>query len=320
MINHIESLTLGSLTHVGMKRSNNQDAFCALAGSNAPMGTRALLAVADGMGGHKAGQVASNTTIKGIVDLLNTGKMPDTDRSDTKQLSSQLISAFTRINAEVHLAAKQPQTEGMGTTLTAAVILGAQMVLAHVGDSRAYILRSGELLQITKDHSWVAEEMARGELTPDEAREHPRRNIVTRAIGIEPQVKVDTAEVELRERDVILLCSDGLHGLVEDDEIADILGRNEPQQACKELVDRANKLGGHDNCTVVVARVNSLENGDQNAGPNINQLMTTVRLSNSGSGNGKSKLLLKILLAPLWLPVWTVSKVVRLIFSSHRTK
>lgn len=315
-----ESLTLGSLTHVGMKRSNNQDAFCALAGSNAPAGTQALLAVADGMGGHKGGEVASNMTINGLVGRLTTGTTPDTDRPDANQLKSQLISAVTDINAEVNRAAEQPKTQGMGTTLTVAVISGDQMILAHVGDSRAYVLRKGELAQITKDHSWVAEEIARGALTADQARDHPRRNIVTRAIGIEPQVQVDTTEVRLREKDVILLCSDGLHGLVEDDEIADLLSRNEPRRACQELVDRANELGGNDNTTVVVVRINSLKKGDQNAGSDRNQLMTTVRLSTSRSGKGKLTLVLKIVLAPLWLPFWAVAKPVRLLIRSHRTK
>ena len=308
---HTESLTLGSLTHVGMKRSNNQDAFCALAGSNAPAGTQALLAVADGMGGHKGGEVASNMTINGLVGRLTTGTTPNTDRSDPNQLKSQLNAAVTDINAEVNQAAKQPQTQGMGTTLTAAVISGAQMILAHVGDSRAYVLRKGELAQITKDHSWVAEEIARGALTPDQARDHPRRNIVTRAIGIEPQVQVETTEVRLREKDVILLCSDGLHGLVGDDEIASLLGAYEPQEVCQELVDRANELGGNDNSTVVVARINSLEKGDRNAGSDGNQSMTTVRLSTSRMGKGRFSHVLKIVLAPIWVPVWAVVKAVR---------
>lgn len=313
-----EPMTLGSLTHVGMKRSNNQDAFCVLAGSNAPVGTQALLAVADGMGGHKGGEVASNMTIKGLVGRLTTDARRDADASDSSQLKPRLISAVTDINAEVYQAAQQPQTQGMGTTLTAAVISSAYMVLGHVGDSRAYVLRKGELVQVTKDHSWVGEEIARGALTPEQAREHPRRNIVTRAIGIEPQVQVDTTELRLMEGDVILLCSDGLHGLVEDSEIAELLKRNEPQRACQKLVDRANELGGNDNCTVVVARINSLDKSDQDAG-HI-QSMTTLRLSTSRNGRNKFALVLKIVFAPVWAPFWAISKLVRLLIRPRPTK
>ena len=253
-----------------------------------------------------------------IVGRLATEAGRDNGTFDLSQLKSQLILAIGEINAEVHQAAQQPQTQGMGTTLTAAVISGSYLVLGHVGDSRAYILRKGELVQVTKDHSWVGEEIARGALTPEQAREHPRRNIVTRAIGIEPQVQVDTTELRLKEGDVILLCSDGLHGLVEDREISEILGRNEPQRACQKLVDRANELGGNDNCTVVVARINSLEKSDQDIGHN--QSMTTLRLSTSRRGRNKFTLVLKIIFAPVWVPFWAIYKLVRLLIRPRRTK
>ena len=252
-------LTLGSLTHVGMVRSANQDAYCAILAPNAPPGTDALLSVADGMGGHQAGEVASTMAIQGLVRHLSSsqgagGVTPISEWHHAKLLEE----VIQQINAEVNQAATRPETRGMGTTLTVALLAGSSLAIGHVGDSRLYLLRNGQLRQLSHDHSWVAEEVARGAISPEEARSHPRRNILTRAIGTGPQVQVDTGLTQVEEGDTILLCSDGLHGLVTDEEIARTMASQPPQEACQFLVDRANALGGNDNITVIVARVAQL--------------------------------------------------------------
>ena len=186
------ALTLGSRSHVGMKRSTNQDAFCAMVGGNAPPGTDALLAVADGMGGHQAGEVASDMAIRGLVAKLSqSGAVSSTEDG----YATALRRAFAEINSEIRAAATRPETRGMGTTLTAAVLAGDRLTVSHVGDSRAYLLRDGRLWQLTQDHSWVAEEVAKGRLTPQEAVEHPRRNILTQAMGIDSRVDPHSSTV-----------------------------------------------------------------------------------------------------------------------------
>ena len=210
------SLTLGSLTHVGMKRAANEDSHCALVGINAPPGSDALLAVADGMGGHAAGEVASAMAIQGIRSRLSRDGLGEAAQPGPADYERLMKQAVQDLNSEVRTAAEQPATLGMGTTLTAALILGPLVIISHVGDSRAYLFRSGRMQQLSRDHSWVAEEVARGAITESEAREHPRRNILTRALGVATDVEVDTSASELEEGDVLRLCSDGLHGLVGD--------------------------------------------------------------------------------------------------------
>lgn len=250
---------LGSLTHVGMKRSNNQDAFCALAGANAPAGTDALIAVADGMGGRKAGEVASTMTIQGLMDRIGRDNSEDATMLSVVRMDSILERVVGELNAEVYRGAQRPQTRGMGTTLTAGLLVGQRLFLAHVGDSRAYLLRGKKLKQLTHDHSWVAEEVARGALRPEDVAYHPARNVITRALGISPEVDVDVVALEVEERDLLLICSDGLHSVVPDGEIAEVLGSHEPQKACELLIERANGHGGPDNVTVVVLRIDRIE-------------------------------------------------------------
>ena len=218
-------LSLGSLTHVGMTRKSNQDAYCAILGPNAPPGTDALLAVADGMGGHQAGEVASAMAIQGLVRRLSPPEAGDVTPLPQVGRSSSLGNTLQQLNGEIFQAARKPQTQGMGTTLTAALLDGYSLSIAHVGDSRLYLLRNGEFQQFSQDHSWVAEEVARGALSPEAAQSHPRRNILTRAMGTTPVVQVDSFDVTLEEGDILLLCSDGLHSLVSDEEIAQVLAR-----------------------------------------------------------------------------------------------
>ena len=249
-------VTLGARSHVGMTRSTNEDAFCALAGPDAPAGADALLAVADGMGGHKAGEVASEMAILGLVARLSRDGV-------AAQVTGGPVRALRRtiseLNAEIHRAGSRPETRGMGTTLTVAVLAGSALAIGHVGDSRAYLLRDGKLRQLTQDHSWVAEQVAGGVLTPGEAEVHPWRSILTRAIGVEPGVQVDGMTVEVTEGDLILVCSDGVHALVGDDEISGLLAGGGPQSSSREIVDLANAKGGIDNITVVVARIDGVD-------------------------------------------------------------
>ena len=248
-------MTLGALSHVGMARSSNQDSLCALAGADAPPNTDVLLAVADGMGGHKAGDVASDMAIRGLVDRLSR----ETDGTgEPGSLVSTLQRTIDEINSDIHAAAALPETRGMGTTLTAAALVGETLALGHVGDSRAYLLRRGEMRQLTRDHSWVANQVAEGTLSEAEAEQHPWRNILTRAVGVDPQVQVDGLAVTVEEGDVLLLCSDGLHSMLGSHEIARALERREPRSSSRLLVDIANAKGGYDNIAVVVARVDRI--------------------------------------------------------------
>ncbi len=300
------ALTLGSLTHVGMTRSANQDAYCAILAPNAPLGVEALLAVADGRGGHQAGEVASGMAIRGLVRLLSSQGDRETNPIGGGRLPGILGEVIQQVNGEVNQAAGRPETRGMGSTLTVALVAGSSMVLGHVGDSRAYLLRNGQMRQVSQDHSWVAEEVARGALSPEEARTHRRRNILTRAMGVAPRVEVDTLVTEVEEGDTLLLCSDGLHSLVTDEEIARVLGEKAPQPACQALVDRANAMGGNDNITVVVVRVDHLEKGapSPRRGKSTDEAKTVQVPGRPGARRGR--LLWRLALLPITIPLWVL--------------
>jgi PPM family protein phosphatase len=230
-------------TDVGRQRSANEDDFVL-----APP----FFAVADGMGGAKAGEVASAMATEGFEGESESGEPAEV------QLARILRDANRRI---YDLAVADESHRGMGTTLTAAKITGDEISLAHVGDSRAYLMRDGELEQLTKDHSLVAELERSGQITAEAAEHHPQRSIITRALGPEPEVEVDTYTVPAREGDRFLLCSDGLTSMISDDEIGSILRSAESLDAAADaLVRAANQSGGKDNITVVLFRVGP--NGD----------------------------------------------------------
>jgi protein phosphatase len=224
-------------TDVGHLRADNEDAYLV----NPP-----LFAVADGLGGHQAGEVASSIAVERL--------LAEAPRSaDIKALARAVRSA----NSAVIQAADAGQGRaGMGTTLTAAMIDGTRIVLAHVGDSRAYLLNLGTLTQITQDHSMVADMVRNGTLTAEESRVHPNRSVITRALGSDPTMSVDTFEVEAAPGDRLLLCSDGLTGMVADRDIERILGTApSAAEAVDRLIEAANDAGGQDNITVVVAEI-----------------------------------------------------------------
>ena len=237
-------LRWGATTNPGLVRAENEDTFVA-----EPM----VFAVADGMGGHQAGEVASALAASIVRDKLGRGATSE----------DQAISVVLEANAAIHGAARANAAQnGMGTTLTAIAVLLAQdnsaeqLVLLNVGDSRTYRFRAGRLQRVTVDHSYVQELVATGHITIEEARTHPRRNIVTRALGIEPNVRADMWTLPLVRGDRFVLCSDGLVDEVPDDEISALVASTEdPQRLSEQLVELANRHGGRDNVTVVVVDV-----------------------------------------------------------------
>ncbi|MCC6177721.1 MAG: Stp1/IreP family PP2C-type Ser/Thr phosphatase [Chloroflexi bacterium] len=237
-------------TSVGQVRSGNEDSVLCEPLDVAGVRTRGLFcAVADGMGGHAKGEIASSLAVKTARDVYyNADDMP---------LDAALEAAVSRANAVVYEAGGGATgREHMGSTLTAAVLTPSQVLVGHVGDSRCYLIdaHDGAIRQVTRDHSWVAEEVEAGLLTPEEARVHPRRNIITRALGLRPDVEVDIYAVPLTAGKVVLLCSDGLHGLVTDEEMAECATSMPPHKAVAALVQLANDRGGPDNISVVIAR------------------------------------------------------------------
>ena len=234
-------LRVGSATDVGQVRTNNEDELLV---------TEHLFAVADGMGGHAAGEVASLTAVEALKAAF------ERDRS-----ADGLAEAVREANRAVwHRAAEQPELRGMGTTVTSVALVdddGEQLLaIANVGDSRAYLLRDGELDQITDDHSLPEEMVRRGELAPEDAATHPQRHILTRVLGMDEEIEVDCFRIVPYRGDRVLLASDGLTNEQTDDQIASILRRlADPDDAAKELVRQAKANGGNDNITVVVIDV-----------------------------------------------------------------
>ncbi len=233
------------LTDTGRQREANEDSYFV----RAP-----LFAVADGMGGAQAGEVASRVAVEAFE---RAGEAEDADLAPEELLRRTVQLA----NREIfELAQGDSSRSGMGTTLTAALVRGDEISFGHVGDSRAYVLRDGKLKQITDDHSLVEELRRQGRLTRDQAAEHPQRSVITRALGPEPQVEVDTMTFRARPGDVFLLCSDGLTTMLSDDDLLAILKREGGlERAARRLVKAANDRGGKDNITVVLFSLEEAE-------------------------------------------------------------
>jgi PPM family protein phosphatase len=234
-------LVAAGSSHVGQVREGNEDALLI---------KNSVFAVADGMGGHLAGEIASATALE-PVEALDGRVFPDATEAATA-----LADAVVAANATVsRLATDNPSYRGMGTTLTAALIEGRRIHVAHVGDSRAYLLRGGQFSQLTDDHTLVQHLVDEGQITREEAAHHPQRSIITRAIGVSPEVDVDSMTLELQPGDQLLLCSDGLTGVVDDHVIGELLDTTaDPDIAVDQLVQLANEAGGPDNITVVLLR------------------------------------------------------------------
>lgn len=239
-------LSAHAATHVGLVRTGNEDSVhCG----------ETVFAVADGLGGHAAGEVASSLAMESLAAVDPTAC------EGVGALQQALAEAVREANRVVHAAAREdPAKAGMGTTVTAAAVAGDQLVLAHAGDSRAYLLRDGVLWQLTTDHTAAQEAVDAGYLTPEEAAQRPERHVLARAVGLEEEVAVDTPPPEtVQPGDRMLLCSDGLIDPVDEQAIATILdGHPDPQEACDALVQAALDGGGPDNVTVLVVRVDDV--------------------------------------------------------------
>src|SRR5712692_3817696 len=238
------------LTDVGRKREHNEDNMAYVIPKDPQvMGMKgALFIVADGMGGHAAGEVASEIA----VDTVSNAYYMD----DNEDVTTPLLQAIKRANLAIHQrAAENLLRSGMGTTCVAAVLRGNMAYIANVGDSRAYFVRGGQVRQITQDHSWVAEQVRAGLLTEDQARTHGQRNVITRCLGTQPDVEVDVFLEPLQANDCLVLCTDGLSGLISDEEVMRIVEQSVPQESVYHLVERANENGGPDNITAIVVRV-----------------------------------------------------------------
>ena len=229
--------SFGSRTDIGCLRDHNEDSLVV---------TPPLFAVADGMGGHAAGEVASEIAVRVLSELAP--EHPD---------GEALGRAIEEANRAVIQAAREGRgRQGMGTTMTAAMLEGERLVIAQVGDSRAYLLHQGKLQQLTRDHSLMADMIEAGQLTPEEARSHPNRSVITRALGSDPHTQPDLYEINVETGDRLLICSDGLSGMIFDDQIENTLRRvQDPQRCASQLVNEAIAAGGHDNVTVIVADV-----------------------------------------------------------------
>ena len=251
-------LVIGVRDDTGLVRKNNEDSHCALLPPNTPMGIGGILAVADGVGGQEGGEIASQMAVDGVASML--GRKPGSPAPPAADMASLLHSTIIEINRQVFDAAFQRQGgSAMGTTLSIAVVLGKTLWVGHVGDSRVYVYHDDVLEQVTPDHSWVAEEVARGAMTRDEAATDRRRNLLTRAIGTAAQVQPSIIKTELLPGDTILLCSDGLYGMVAEERISAVLDSKPPSEAADILIDMANTAGGADNITAIVARVLTIE-------------------------------------------------------------
>ena len=232
-------------TDVGKTRDHNEDSYGVGEGEQVER-LGQLLVVCDGMGGHAAGEVASRIGVETILSVYYSD--PTEDRP------AMLEDAFEQANAAIYAKGHG----SMGTTGVAALLHHDALHIANVGDSRAYLIRDGTIRQVSRDHSFVSDQVAAGLITPDQARASPHRNVITRALGYQPDVTVDLFRLPLQVGDIILLASDGLHGVVADAEIAAIVTQP-PDEAVDRLIDLANQRGGPDNITVVVARVDALD-------------------------------------------------------------
>ncbi len=229
------------LTDVGRVREANEDAYFV---------GETVVAVADGMGGHLAGEVASATALEPVEQL--DGRAFEDGPAALDALRDAVVQANTNVSRMAH---EEPTYRGMGTTLTVALVDGRRLHLAHVGDSRAYLLRGDRFSQLTDDHTLVQHLVDEGQITREEAATHPQRSIITRAIGVSEDIDVDALSLELDPGDQLLLCSDGLTGVVDDDRIArELASRDDAERTLKRLVDAANAGGGPDNITVVLLR------------------------------------------------------------------
>lgn len=249
------------ITDIGKKRQRNEDSYLV----NDKIG---LYIVADGMGGHAGGEFASKIAVSTVEEIIRgedrvKSNVPTQSYLDANDMSAvegieqeRLKDAINRAgNMIVRRAFEDPELKGMGTTSTVMFISGDRAYVAHVGDSRAYCVRDGEIIQITEDHSLVHEQLKSGLITEEEAKTHQLKNIITRSVGVQEEVEVDTVVWKIQPGDSYLLCSDGLSNMMQDDEMQEIISKYDVEQGARELVDLANQRGGEDNITLILLKV-----------------------------------------------------------------
>jgi protein phosphatase len=234
------------ITDVGRQRSRNEDSFAIVA-------DRRLYVVADGMGGHGNGHIASRLVVEEVANFMRLEEFDQEPEAATLRLREAVRAAQAKLRSAVRA---DESLVGMGTTLVSVLLVGELAIVAHVGDSRAYRWRDGRLERLTRDHSWVDEQVAAGYLSEEQARTHPLKSVVTRALSGEDGVEVDARVLELRSGDRFLMCSDGLSNMLSDAELGRQLEEGRALEAtCRALVEEANARGGLDNITVVLLAV-----------------------------------------------------------------
>ncbi len=255
-------LRVGRQTDVGMLRQLNEDSLCTLEmvwnnqSENVPVG---VYVVADGMGGHEGGEVASGLAIRAVMQLATSELLAAIARESVLDYAAWLKKAIEAANTAVYERSKQSRND-MGTTLVVVLVIGQEAHIAHVGDSRAYHLTQNAITQLTTDHSLVERLIATGQISREEARYHPQANVIYRTIGDKAKIEVDICTIHLEAGEWLLLCSDGLSGLVEDAQIHEIVTQaTSPQSACATLVEAANAAGGDDNISVIIVQLKRLQ-------------------------------------------------------------
>lgn len=292
------TLRVAKLTDLGRARDHQEDALGAVLPSDPALLARkgSLFVIADGMGGHNAGEVASKAALAEIQHRYYNAASDD--------MPTSLRQAISQANQAIYQVSRADARQmGMGTTAAVAAVRNREVQVANVGDSRVYFLRGGSIGQITRDHSWVEEQVRAGVLTPEQARSHPQRNVITRALGTGPSVEPDLFTGALQEGDMLLLCSDGLTSHVADAELLEIASQNPPEQAVKRLVDLANERGGSDNISVIVVRAEPAES----AGVAAAAPAPAAAAKPPATGRRRASLLLLALLAVILLAAAAVT-------------
>lgn len=241
-------------SNIGLIRKVNEDAFYYQ--KQYSYGKPYICIVADGMGGHNAGEVASRMAVTEIKEFIEKS-LNELEYTDLKDYETLIKRAFLHANKVVY-EKSMDSTEciGMGTTLTAVLIIENSMIIGHVGDSRVYFIRNGIMERITSDHSYVAELIKNGTIKPEEASKHPQKNLITRAIGTGKKIDVDVNVFDIKNGDYILMCTDGLSNMLDEDEILNVvISDKNLNEKCSDLIDLANNKGGYDNITVIVIEV-----------------------------------------------------------------
>lgn len=237
-------MKIASKSDIGQVRSSNQDSFAA-----GELRGAVWAVVCDGMGGANGGCIASGMAVKTISDCISNAYHSD---MSPHGISAMLESSIIAANLNIYDAAEDDKTLlGMGTTVVATLISNNRAILAHAGDSRAYLYADGNIKQITRDHSVVQNLVEKGEITADEARKHPKKNMITRALGVAEEIEIEFGEIDIPKNGILILCTDGLTNFVDSNQMCDIISKNAFEDCPQLLVDAANKAGGTDNITVV---------------------------------------------------------------------